>query len=281
MSSSIDLLKRHSLIIGLLLMFLLTWPIDLANSGVLPIHFPFLVYLFLGWGFVAAALIMTGLTMGKPEVTALLKRYLRWRVGWNWYAVAFGLSPLISIAGVYLYGALYHTAPDFNTIMAYKLFGKSAPLPFFVVPFFLIDLLSNGEEIGWRGYVLPRLQSHYNALVSTLILGAISGFWHLPKFLGHFSAISFSWFLVHIFAFAVFQTWIYNSTKGSLLLVAISHAAGNTASIFLPTANTTTGENMGAYVAITLLELLAAVIVVVWMGPERLARAEPIRLEPG
>jgi hypothetical protein len=52
-------LKRHSLVIGILLMFALTWPIDLANSGILSIQFPFMVYLFLGWGFIFASLIMT------------------------------------------------------------------------------------------------------------------------------------------------------------------------------------------------------------------------------
>ena len=52
-------LKRHSLGMGLLLMFAFTWPIDLANSGLMPFQFPFLVYLFLGWGIVFAALLMT------------------------------------------------------------------------------------------------------------------------------------------------------------------------------------------------------------------------------
>ena len=71
-----DFLKRHSLVIGIALMFLYTWTIDLSNSGVLPFQFPFAVYITLGWGFIFASLLMTGLTLGKGAVIALLKRYL-------------------------------------------------------------------------------------------------------------------------------------------------------------------------------------------------------------
>ena len=84
-SSFANFLKCHSLISGIVLMFLLTWPVDLANSGVLPVQFPFVIYLFLGWGFIFAALIMTGITKGKVAVAGLLKRYLIWRVNCKLY----------------------------------------------------------------------------------------------------------------------------------------------------------------------------------------------------
>lgn len=58
-------LKRHSLIIGLVLMFLYTWTIDLSNSGVLPFKIPFFVALTLGWGFVFVSLfLILGLVLG-------------------------------------------------------------------------------------------------------------------------------------------------------------------------------------------------------------------------
>ncbi|MGQ0604894.1 MAG: CPBP family intramembrane glutamic endopeptidase [Anaerolineales bacterium] len=272
-----EFLKRHSLALGIVLMFLFTWPIDLANSGMLPIQFPFVVYLFLGWGFVFASVMVTGLTLGKQGVVSLLKRYLHWRTGWQWYLVAFGLMPALYIVGVYLHAAFTRVSPDFSKIMAYKLFGESANLPLFVLPFFLIDLIANGEEIGWRGFVLPRLQARYNALASTLILGVIWGLWHLPKFLSHFDLVAFGWFMLHTLAFAVILTWLYNSTRGSLLLVAICHAAINTVGIFLPVANTTSGENMGAYMVIVLLELAAAIVIIVIAGPARLSRTEPVQ----
>lgn len=210
-------LKRHSLVIGIVLMFLLTWPIDLANSGILPFKVPFVVYLFLGWGFVFGAVIMTWLTLGKIGVVSLLKRYLQWRVGWKWYLVAFLLAPALIVGGVFLNAALTGVAPDFSTVMAYKIFGASANLPLFILPFFIEEILSNGEEIGWRGYVLPRLQAKHGALTATLILGVVWGFWHLPKYLTHWNTASFAWLMVHIMAYAVLLTWLYNNTKGSLL----------------------------------------------------------------
>lgn len=261
MNKTIEFLKRHSLVIGILLMFALTWPIDLANSGILPIQFPFIMYLFLGWGFIVAAVTMTRLTLGKSGVISLLKRYMQWRVGWKWYVAALLIPTGLIALGVYINAALTGVAPDFSTVIAHKIFGEAAYLPLFILPFFLVDLISNGEEIGWRGYVLPRLQAKYSALISTLILGVIWGFWHLPKFLSHWDAASFAWFMAHTISVAFLYTWLYNGTKGSLLLVSLFHAASNTAGVFLPTANTVSGENMGAYIIYVLLEATAAILV--------------------
>ena len=272
-------LKRYSLVIGVVLMFVLTWPIDLANSGIVPIHFPFIVYLFLGWGFIFASVIMTGLTLGKDGVVALLKRYVQWRVGWQWYLAAFLLKPSLIVLAVYINAALVGVPTDFSTVMAHKIFGGAAYLPLFILPFFLVDLISNGEEIGWRGYVLPRLQAKYSALTSTLILGVIWGFWHLPRYLSHWNTVSFAWFLVHAMAYAVILTWLYNNTKGSLLLVAISHASSNTAGLFMPMANTVSSENMGAYISFVLLEVITAVMIIIVTGPERFSRTEPIQAQ--
>ena len=279
MNKTNTFLKRYSLMIGVVLMFVLTWPIDLANSGIVPIQFPFIVYLFLGWGFIVASVIMTGLTLGKDGVVALLKRYVQWRVGWQWYMAAFFLAPSLIVLAVYINAALVGVPPDFSTVMAHKIFGASAYLPLFILPFFLVDLISNGEEIGWRSYVLPRLQSKYSALTSTLILGVIWGFWHLPKYLSHWNTVSFAWFMVHTMAYAVMLTWLYNNTKGSLLLVAISHASSNTAGVFMPMANTVSSENMGAYIIFVLLEVITAVMIITVTGPERFSRTEPMQAQ--
>ena len=272
-----EFLKRHSLVLGIVLMFLFTWPLDLANSGVLPIQIPLVVILFLGWGFVFASVIMTGLTLGKDGVIKLLKRFLQARVGWKWYLVALGFGPAAWIGGVYLNAALTGVPPDFSALMIYKILGKSAVLPLMILPWFLYEVIANGEEIGWRGYILPRLQTKFNALTASLILGLIWSFWHLPKYLSHFSIVSFGWAMIHFLAFAVVLTWIYNGTKGSLLLVTIAHAASNTASMFLPVANTTTNENMGAYIAFALIEVVVALVVIVFAGPARLSRTEAMQ----
>jgi membrane protease YdiL (CAAX protease family) len=275
MSTFTQFLKRHSLAAGLMLMFLLTWPIDLANNGVMPYQVPFAVYILLGYGFVIASIIMTWLTLGKEGVITLLRRYLLWRIDWKWYLVAFFLAPVLFLLGVYLNAALTQTPPDYSTVMAYKIFGDTANLPLFILPFFLVDLLTNGEEIGWRGYILPRLQVRYSALTSSLILGVVWGLWHLPKYLPHLDLVAFAWFMVHIISFAVLLTWLYNNTKGSLLLVVICHASSNTAGLFLPVDNVPSSPEMGAYILFALLEVAAAVVVTVVAGSARLLRSEP------
>lgn len=279
MNRTTAFLKRYSLVIGIVLMFALTWPIDLANSGMMPFKVPFVVYIFLGWGFVFASLIMTGLTLGRDGVITLLKRYVQWRVGWQWYLVAVLLAPSLIVLAVYINAALVGVPPDFSTVLAYKIFGPSANLLILVAPWFLYELISNGEEIGWRGYVLPRLQAKYSALTSSLILGIIWGFWHLPKYLSHWNTVSFAWFMVHIMASAVILTWLYNNTKGSLLLVTISHASGNTAGFSMPMANTVSSENMGAYIIFVLLQVMTAVIIIIVTGPERFSRTEPVQAQ--
>lgn len=272
-------LKQHSLAIGLLLMFLLTWPIDLSNSGVLPFKFPFAVYILLGYGFVLAALIMTALTQGRESVISLLKRFLEWRVGWQWYAVALLLLPLLDVLGVVLNSAIFSKPIAWNTVLAFKIFGPSANLAALFIPYLLFDAVTNGEEIGWRGYVLPRLQAKHSALVSSLILGLVWGFWHLPKFLGSGNFSYFVFFMADTVAKAVFLTWLYNNTGGSLLLTMLSHAAWNTASMVLPVANTVSGENMSASIITLVLLGVTVSVITVWAGPAQLSRTHVKQIE--
>ncbi len=262
-------LNRHSLIVGIGLMFLLTWPIDLANAGVLPFSVPFAVYILLGYGFVIASVLMTWLTQGKDSVITLLKRFLIWRVDWKWYLVAFFLLPAIDLLGVLLYAVWSQTAPDFSSVYAYNIFGPSANLLLLAIPFFLFEMLTNGEEIGWRGYVLPRLQTKHSALMASLILGVIWSIWHLPKFVTNWDPIFFGLYGLHTMALAVLYTWLITYTHGSLLLVTLLHASSNTAGMMLPLGNTAVNLNAGPYPIIVLLTILIAVVVTAVAGPEQ------------
>lgn len=100
MKSLTTFLKRHTLVMGIVLMFLLTWPIELGRAaetrGLLPFHIPLVVSLTVGYGFVVASVVMTWLTLGKDGVIALLKRFVLWRVAFKWYLMAFLLLPAIS-----------------------------------------------------------------------------------------------------------------------------------------------------------------------------------------
>ena len=81
-----------------------------------------------------------------------------------------------------------------------------------------------GEEPGWRGFALPRLQAEHSPLVSTLILGIVVAVWHVPLIFlteEHFSPI----FLVATVAVTFFYTWIFNHTRGSVFMTIVAHAA--------------------------------------------------------
>ncbi len=271
-------LSRYALIIGIVLMFALTWPIDLANSGLMPFKVPFLPYLFLGWGFIVAAVLMTWLTLGRLAVAQLLRRYLMWRVGWKWY-LALLIIPIVMALGVFLNAALTGVPADFSQVMADKIRPASFSRLAFVIPFLLTDMIANGEEIGWRGYVLPRLQAKNSALVASLITGVIWSLWHLPKLITHWDWGYFAVFLVDTTAKSVLLAWLYNGTRGSLLLVVAAHAAWNTAGIFLPTASTLSSAGLGAFALQAGIEVVLIAIIVARAGAENLSRSQPRQVQ--
>jgi len=262
-------------------MFLCTWTIDLSNSGVLPFKVPFVVGLTVGWGFIFVSLLMTWLTLGKDATATLFKRFFLWRASWKWYLVAILLLPALQFASVLLTAWLTGVPVDFSRPMVRDVMPLSAPLFVLIVPWLIFEILTNGEEMGWRGYILPRLQMKYSALTASLILGVIWSVWHLPKFVGTGTSggRSFFWFTVFCMAAAVLYTWLYNNTSGSLLLVTLFHAANNTAGMFLPVSFAVTGGVLPNLMI--LLYLAAAIVVTIAAGPERLSKLKEKQVEAG
>lgn len=256
------------------MMFLFTWPFDLANAGVMPFHVPFLVSLLVGYGIVLAAIGETWVALGRRGVLDLLGRFLIVRVGWVWFLWALLLQPLLQFLAVWIHCGITRSNIDFNATFAAKMFGPSASFALFVIPFLLVDALTNGEEIGWRGFVLPRLQADYNALAASLMVGIFWGLWHIPKFWGSLYTSQFAWFLLGIMLNAVLYTWLFNSTNGSLLLATLFHASGNTASVFLPISPSVTPANQPAFVWHVVLQAVVVVIVVVATGSANLSRTK-------
>ena len=130
-----------------------------------------------------------------------------------------------------------------------------------------------GEEIGWRGYALPRLQGRMSALSASLILAPIWALWHLPLWLQgkpFQTPTLYAGFVISAFALSILLTWVYNSTGGSLLLVVLLHATVN-----LPQTLAIDELGGGATVPVLLywgLMVAAAMVVVVVAGPKHLSR---------
>jgi uncharacterized protein len=102
---------------------------------------------------------------------------------------------------------------------------------------FIMSLLANPwEEVGWRGFALPRLQTLYNPFIASLLIGCLSGLWHLPIFYWRESPMSaypfLPWFIATI-CISFIATWLFNNTKGSLLIVSIFHVLLNTLSVII------------------------------------------------
>jgi len=274
MKSASHYLKRHSLVIGIVLIFLYTWTFELSNSGVLPLQIPFPIYITLGWGFIIVSLVMTWLTLGRDEMVKLFKRFFLWQVHWKWYLVALLLMPALRSTAIPLTAWLTGVPADYSHPMIRDLVPLDWPLLAMIIPWILFEIFTNGEEIGWRGYVLPRLQARYNALVSSLIVGVIWSVWHLPKFfgMGLNGDLSIFWFTLFTMSLAVLCTWLYNNTCGSLLLVTLFHASSNTVFVFLPVKFAMTGGLLSNLDALFLV--IAAIVVTIIAGAERLSRTE-------
>lgn len=169
-----------------------------------------------------SAFIMTGITEGRLGMGCLMRQLVLWRVGLRWYLFALiGLPAIMLLSVIFLPGAL----------ASFQGLAGLAPLPMlalFVYIFFLGGPL--GEEPGWRGFALPRLQRLYGPLVGSLILGPIWAFWHLPIFwipAWNFppTILNIVMFVVAATAFTVVMTWIFNNTKGSLFIAVLVHTS--------------------------------------------------------
>ncbi|MEX0852172.1 MAG: CPBP family intramembrane glutamic endopeptidase [Bauldia sp.] len=252
-------------------MFVLTWPLELGlaaqSHGLLSFYFPPVIELFVGYGFVAAAIIMSGLVDGWAGIVGLLKRLLIWRVGWIWYAVALLGPAAFYLLGIGIHVVLGGAIPDFGQPFIVRLVPPSFNIGLAAVAFFLYQVFVNGEEFGWRGYALPRLQARQTALVASLIIGVVWAFWHVPKYLtaGDPHDLPFWFFAITMIANAILYTWVFNKTRGSLLLMLLLHAGVNTGVVMLPIMPVVVGDTRPLVIAYG-LQIVAAVAVVLFAG---------------
>lgn len=194
--------------------WLLQLPALLAMFGVIagpPERF-LLLGLIGGFGPVVAAIIAAR-GEGGGGVRALFARILIWRMHPVWYVVALG-----SFAAMYVTGtAVYRLCG--GTDAGQWLYLPEAP-PHFVA----MVLMPLVEEPGWRGFALPRLQARYGALRASLVLGVLWAFWHTTMFiLQGTTPLTFALGIVGIAAGSLIYSWIYNHTRGSLLLAVLAH----------------------------------------------------------
>ena len=209
-----DAIGRHELVAFFVLAFVLSWypwVIALARgktSGPNPL------------GPLVAALVVAGVASGWPGVRDLLGRMVRGRFGLRWYTVIFGLPIVICTVAVAIMAA----------------FGSGIALPgataWRELPerfIFILLFIGLGEEPGWRGFALSRLQKRHTPFIASLILAPIWALWHLPLMGDEFPLPVIPAFLMSLLGGTLIQTWMFNRTKGSVFAQMLFHATVNTA----------------------------------------------------
>jgi len=173
---------------------------------------------FMAAGPLLAALVVLGVVEGRAGIRDLGHRMVQWRVGWPWYAAAILVPVGVALAAGGANVAIGASDSAFAQLELPALFFAFAL--HMVVPVFA----PIGEEPGWRGFALPRLQARHNPLTATLILGVIVAVWHAPLiFLSreHFEPVM----LLGTVAVTFFYTWLFNHTGGSVFMTIVAHAA--------------------------------------------------------
>ena len=207
---------------------------------------------------------------GRPGVRRVLRRLVQGRIGLRWYLAVLALAMLAPLAvGVSILMGGDTPVVD-NTI-----FGV-----LFLFAFMIFPGSALGEEIGWRGFVLPRMQARHSALKASLLIGILWAPWHLPLWLtgseGHPISLYVP-FVVAVVASSVFYTWLYNNTGGSLLIVVLYHAASNLPiTVLITPLGSQMAQPFLIYVALT---VIAAVAVVIATGAENLSRTAHKQIE--
>jgi uncharacterized protein len=260
--------EHQNIVAYFILAYAISWaiaiPLALGKQSIIQPILPLSAHYFVAYGPLLSALIVTFVSEGQAGLNEIWKRVTMWRTDLVWWIAAF--SPLI----IGLVIGLIVNLVSLNKISLSALGEVSFLPPLEIGALFLwIFTFGIGEEVGWRGYALPRLQKSQSALKATSILTVFWALWHLPQFFYLFDpAIAVGW-AIGLFAGAIVFTWLFNSSNGSILLAAIFHGCFN----FITASNAANG--ILAAVVSTIV-MVWAVLVILIFKPEKLSQQEKV-----
>jgi CAAX protease family protein len=214
-------LKNHQLIVFFILTYAITWGIAAlvfllpkqieAIFGKLNVFNP--LFILAVAAPTISATLLTAIWEGKSGLGILYGRLIRWRFGIQWYAVVLIGVPLLGWLTTLVAGS----TPQYDLSTTALIISA------------LLNLLITGplgEELGWRGYALPRLLTRFNPFFTSLMLGVIWGVWHLPSLF--ISSLVQSQLTIPVFIFgaicmSVLVTWLFQHSGGSILITILFH----------------------------------------------------------
>ena len=230
--SNLIFIRRNSILFYFSMVFVISWGliIILAGPGNMPINaeqskklLP-LLYTLMLVGPSTAGILLTGLVNGKAGFIMLRTRLLKWRVGVIWYVVSLLTAPILASLILLILSRL---SPEFNI----GIFSSNRTATFLLSGILIGLIVGLFEEIGWSGFIIPKLRLRYNIIITGLIVGLLWGAWHFILFWENDSfsgTLPLLIILGRLFAwlppFRVFMVWILDRTE-SLLIVILTHAS--------------------------------------------------------
>ncbi len=261
----------RKLVLYFVLAYLITWiiwlPLILPVYGidVLPVLPKYHHYMG-SFGPMIAAIIVRYNSEGWKGVMDLIKRLWKWNVNWIWFFAVLIVPVLLVMVTGYIDQLINSNSFSMQGFSANNEFPQFGVLGYFLFNLFTFGI---GEEFGWRGYALPKLQKRFSALGATLILAVGWACWHIPAFTyrplySQMDIAGIFGFFMSMLMGAIVLTWLYNSTRGSILIVAIFHAM---IELMFMSENIT--QNMSNYLGASIM--IGAVLIILITKPKNLS----------
>jgi uncharacterized protein len=178
-----------------------------------------------GLGPLIASVLTTWMFLKKEGLKNLLVKCLQLKP-LLYLAIALFSPFLLALTALLMSLVLNQTPFDVSGLLKTKEFPQFNFMVFFI---YNLAFFGFGEEVGWRGFALPRLQAKFNALTSSLILTGFWALWHIPLFFYRpgYTAMGVEGIFGLIFSLltgSILLTWLYNSSKASILICAVFHS---------------------------------------------------------
>jgi membrane protease YdiL (CAAX protease family) len=259
--------KNKALIVYFLIAYAVSWiieiPLALQAQRVVTWSIPNSVHYLASFGPLIAALITTWLSEGRAGLRDIVLRIFKYRVPFVWWLAA--LSPLVAYFPLAV--AISASQPDWLRLSPLGTVDFLPPLGLGAFVLWTVTF-GLGEETGWRGFALPRLQARSNALVSSIILWVLWALWHLPAFFYLYDPRIAAGFLLGVLAGTITLTWLYNSASGSILIVAVWHG------LFNYTTGCSQCKTGSVSAILSTLVMVWAVLIVIIFKPANLSPSQ-------